>query len=425
MTAATIESRRVAVEHRHERDEDRDDEEAPVDRGVPEERVDAVERRVDVPDDHLRVPEDVARQPLVDADPGEHDRHRDQLEGERLQPASLPRQAREHQREQPERQVERRERHRSLTRAVAPEQRDSRPRDERCERPRERAELSRAAVAAEELPREREHARDARRRTAAGAGSPPRRRPSPARAPARTRARPSGAATASAGRAPRARPPRRRRPPTATASSASLPSGLSVTTSIDPPTSAAPSAASRSDTPARDDEHRQPERAEHAADDHGCALTKTGIASRWPSYETVSVYRPGSAGESSVSVRAPELPVRDAEPPAVPLGVGRDADAEANAGGTPICRRTSSMNRIRTNVCVSVERLPARSVRNDHERVRPLGRAAPVPLDLPFTCAARSAPDDVLRRPRRARRSRALREPEPHAHEVPVPVAVG
>ena len=46
--------------------EDRDDEEAPVDRRVLEHRVDPVERRVRVSDDHLRVPEDVAGRVLVD-----------------------------------------------------------------------------------------------------------------------------------------------------------------------------------------------------------------------------------------------------------------------------------------------------------------------------------------------------------------------
>ena len=46
--------------------EDRDDEEAPVDGRVPEDRVDPVERRVGVRDDQLRVPEDVARLVLVD-----------------------------------------------------------------------------------------------------------------------------------------------------------------------------------------------------------------------------------------------------------------------------------------------------------------------------------------------------------------------
>jgi len=60
--------------------EDRDDQEAPVDRRVPEDRVDAVEGRVGVGHKQLRVPEDVARLILVDADRREDERQRRHLD---------------------------------------------------------------------------------------------------------------------------------------------------------------------------------------------------------------------------------------------------------------------------------------------------------------------------------------------------------
>ena len=82
------------------------------------------------------------------------------------------------------------------------------------------------------------------------------------------------------------------------------------------------------------------------------------------------------------------------------------------------------MNRIRTNECRLRRAVAGQVVRDDHERVRPFAHAAPVPLDLPLTGPTRRAPDDFFLvccqyDPR------ALREPEPHAHEVAVPVAVG
>ena len=76
---------RVAASEQHDDEarDDRDHEEAPVDRRVVEDRVDAVEpptRRVRVVDLHLRVPEDVARLVLDDPDHREHERHHCELD---------------------------------------------------------------------------------------------------------------------------------------------------------------------------------------------------------------------------------------------------------------------------------------------------------------------------------------------------------
>jgi hypothetical protein len=150
---------RTCREDEHETRDDRDDEEAPVDRRVVEDRVDAEERRVRVPDDHLRVPEDVARRVLVDADRGERERHRDQLQREEGHPAAIPREACEQDREQTERKVERDDGDRALTEVVRPEQREPRPADERGQRPGDPSELARAAVPAQELDHEHERGR--------------------------------------------------------------------------------------------------------------------------------------------------------------------------------------------------------------------------------------------------------------------------
>jgi len=143
-------------QHDHEQREDRDHEEAPVDRRVPEDRVDAEERRVGVRDEQLRVPEHVARLVLVDPDRREDSRHRRQLDEQAKCDQARPRQARERNREQAEREVEEQQLDRALTNVLRPEHRDPAPADERRERPGDRAELLSAPVAAPELPREQE-----------------------------------------------------------------------------------------------------------------------------------------------------------------------------------------------------------------------------------------------------------------------------
>src|SRR5439155_16367160 len=56
---------RRPVHDQHEARQDRDNEEASVDRGIPEDRVDAVEVCIRITDQYLRIPEDVAGLVLV------------------------------------------------------------------------------------------------------------------------------------------------------------------------------------------------------------------------------------------------------------------------------------------------------------------------------------------------------------------------
>ena len=139
-----------------ERGEDRDRQEPSVDGRVPEDGVDAEERRVGVEHLHARVPEDVAGQPLVAADRGERERHRDQPAPEPREPLAAPGEPREADREQPEGEHEGAEEDRAAAHVDGPRHREPRPEDERGEGPGDRPELARAVVAAHELPRERQ-----------------------------------------------------------------------------------------------------------------------------------------------------------------------------------------------------------------------------------------------------------------------------
>ena len=143
-------------EHDHERGEHRDDEKAPVDRGVPEERVDPVERRVGVGDEQLRVPEDVSCDPLLDPDDGEDQRHQDKLSEQGERPEAAPIEACERDGEQAERKVEREQLDCALVEVLRPGERQARPAHEGCERQRDGAELSRARIALDQLPRQGE-----------------------------------------------------------------------------------------------------------------------------------------------------------------------------------------------------------------------------------------------------------------------------
>jgi len=149
----------TAEEHGDEAGEDGDGEEASVDRRVPEDRVDAVERCVGVRDEQLRVPEDVARLVLVDPDSREDDRHRRHLDeqAERDQPA--PPEAREHDREQAEWQVEEEQVDRALAHVARPEDREPGPRHESGERPGHRPKLAGAGITLDELPRKQQRGR--------------------------------------------------------------------------------------------------------------------------------------------------------------------------------------------------------------------------------------------------------------------------
>ena len=147
---------RARVQRDHQDRQHRDHQEAPVDRRVPEQRVDPVERRVDVPDEHLRVPEDVAVDPLLDPDRGEDDRHQGQLGVQGEHPAAAPVETGERNGEQAEGEVEGEELDRALANVLAPGEREAAPRDEGGERQRDRAELARPRVAAQELPGQRE-----------------------------------------------------------------------------------------------------------------------------------------------------------------------------------------------------------------------------------------------------------------------------
>ena len=146
-------------QHDDEQREDRDDQEAPVDGRVPEDRVDPVEGRVGVRDEQLLVPEQVARLVLVDPDrreEGGHRRHLDE-QPERDQPA--PPQASERDREEAEREVEEEQLDRALADVLRPDHREAAPADERRQRPRDRAELASARVALPELPGQQERRR--------------------------------------------------------------------------------------------------------------------------------------------------------------------------------------------------------------------------------------------------------------------------
>jgi len=136
--------------------QDGHDQEAPVDRRVPEDGVDAEEGRVGVADEQLRVPEDVAVDPLLDPDHREDDRHQGQLGVERDHPAAAPVEASERHGQQAEGEVEGEQLDRALAHVLAPREREAAPRNEGGEGQRDRAELSRAGVSAQQLPGERE-----------------------------------------------------------------------------------------------------------------------------------------------------------------------------------------------------------------------------------------------------------------------------
>jgi len=138
---------------------DRDDQEAPVDRRVPEDRVDAVERRVGVADLDLRVPEDVVRLVLVEPDGSEHERQRGQLHEQGERPKPVPREPRQRDGKQAEREVEEEQVDGALAQVAGPENREPDPGGERGERPRGDAELPHARVTAPQLPGEQERGR--------------------------------------------------------------------------------------------------------------------------------------------------------------------------------------------------------------------------------------------------------------------------
>ena len=148
-----------AEEHRDEAGENRNDQEAAVDRGIPEDRVDAVEGRVGIADLDLRVPEDIARLVLVDPDRSEDERHRRDLDEQAKCPEPAPREPREHECQQPERQVEEEQVDRALPEVVRPEHRQAAPGDEEGERPGDRAELAGAGVTLEQLPGDQQRGR--------------------------------------------------------------------------------------------------------------------------------------------------------------------------------------------------------------------------------------------------------------------------
>jgi len=143
-------------EHGYQQGEDRHDQETPVDGRVPEDRVHSVERREGVRDKQLRVPEDVACLVLVDPDRREDERHRCQLDEQADCDQPAPREPRQHDRQQPEREVEEEQVDRALAQLLRPEDREPRPGDERRERPGNQAELSRPGVALQQLPGEQQ-----------------------------------------------------------------------------------------------------------------------------------------------------------------------------------------------------------------------------------------------------------------------------
>ena len=142
---------RRSEQREHEQRQHRDDQEPAVDRRVPEDGVDAIERRVRVPDDDLRVPEHVPRGPLPDADRRERQRHQSELGDEAFQEAARPGQPREQDGEQAERQVEEQELDRALVEVVRPREGQAAPADEESQRQRERAELAAPGVPADQL----------------------------------------------------------------------------------------------------------------------------------------------------------------------------------------------------------------------------------------------------------------------------------
>jgi len=143
-------------EHRNQAREDRHDEEAPVDRRVPEHRVDAVERGVGVPDLDLGVPEDLAGLVLVDPDRREDEGQCGHLDEQAERPEPPPLEPRQCDREQAEREVEEEQVDRPLAQVAGPEDREAEPGDERRERPGDDAELLPPRVPAPELPGQQE-----------------------------------------------------------------------------------------------------------------------------------------------------------------------------------------------------------------------------------------------------------------------------
>ena len=79
------------------------------------------------------------------------------------EPAAVPGESRHRHRQQPEREPEEEQRDGALVQVLRPEEGEAAPADQQAERPGERAELPRAAVASEQLPAEQSsHARDHR-----------------------------------------------------------------------------------------------------------------------------------------------------------------------------------------------------------------------------------------------------------------------
>ena len=143
-----------------ERGENADRQVTPVDRGVPEDRVDPEERRIGVPDDHLGVPEHIAGDPLVGADRREGERRADECDPKPRDVAASPRKPRKGESEESERQDEGSDVDRSLSEVDGPRKRQARPGDERCERNRNRPEFAGAVLARDdELPTERDRKR--------------------------------------------------------------------------------------------------------------------------------------------------------------------------------------------------------------------------------------------------------------------------
>jgi len=134
--------------------QDGHDQEAPVDRRVPEDGVDAEEGCVGVADEQLRIPEDVAVDPLLDPDHGEDDRHQGQLGVEHDHPAAAPVEAGEHDGQQAEGEVEGEQLDRALAHVLAPGEGEAAPGDEGGERQCDGTELSGAGVSLEQLPGE-------------------------------------------------------------------------------------------------------------------------------------------------------------------------------------------------------------------------------------------------------------------------------
>jgi len=133
----------AAEEDGDEAGKDRDDEEAPVDRRIPKDGVDAVERRVGVADLDLRIPEDVPRLVLVDPDRREHERHRRHLGEQHERPEPVPFEPGERDGQQAEGKVEEEQVDRPLPQVAGPEDRETRPGSKGGERPGDHGELPR------------------------------------------------------------------------------------------------------------------------------------------------------------------------------------------------------------------------------------------------------------------------------------------